>query len=226
MKENKQVIIAIVAVAIIIATAFGGTYAYWTWVTAANQQTNVNFTVNQTVIEGMLYAKIEGNAGATEAPLKPTTCTTSSNAIIKTIPIKYFNSTVQAATVTATLKLTAFNLRSASYVPTSSNLGHLKYALTTSNTNCTTGVVQSGDLNDSGKTPSFSNGKLSSHVTLFSQTFTAPAEMSAEATQTYYLWIWLDSAYTHTNTGNTNSDPMQGFTISAQWSGQIAQNNS
>ena len=49
--------------------------------------------------------------------------------------------------------------------------------------------------------------------------------MSAEGTQTYYLYIWLDSSYEHTNTGSVNSDPMQGLSFTTQWSGTIAQNS-
>lgn len=225
MKERNKLIIAIVAVAVIIVSVGGGTYAFFTWVTNTSQRTNVSFTVNQTTIEGDLNAQIVGNANASslDATLKPASCTSSGNAIIKTVPITYYNSTVQAATVTATLKVTAFNLRSASYKPTSTDLGYLKYALTESSTNCTTSAVQTGTF--SGITFSGAAGSNLPY-TLFDQTITAPANMSEAVTKTYYLWIWLDSTYSHQNEGSVNSDPMQGFTINVEWSGTIAQNNS
>lgn len=224
MKERNKLILAILVVAVIIVSVGGGTYAYFTWVTSTTQQTSVEFTVDQTTLGGTLSAKIIGNGNVSnnDATFKPTTCTNSTNAIVKTVPITYLNSTVQSATVTATLKVTAFNLRSTSYVPNSTKLGYLKYALTESATSCTTSPVQSGTFNK----VAFSNGLASNlPLTLFNQTITAPANMSAEATKTYYLWIWLDSGYTHENVGDVNSDPMQGFSITAQWSGTIAQNN-
>lgn len=226
MKDSKKLIISIIAVIIIIIIVAGGTYSYWVWVSADADRTNISFSVNQTTIEGTLNANINGNANvsSTDATLKPATCT-SANAIKKTVTIKHFNSTVQNATVTANLNVTAYTLRDAAYRPTSEQLNSLKYVLTTSSSNCTTGVVKTGDFS----ALTFASGNKNATnlpVTLFSQTFASPAEMSTPATQTYYLWVWLDSAYTHINTGTTNSDPMQGFSFTATWSGQIAQNNS
>lgn len=221
MKDRKKLIIAIVAVLIIIVLVGGATFAYWTWVTNTAQQTNVSFVVNQSDLEGEMYATLEGNGTTTATNLKPATCN-GSNAIVKTITIKYLNKTVQAATVSATLSVTAFTARSASYLPSSPNLGYLKYALTTSSS-CTSNVQKSGSF--SGLTFSSAVTPTNLPLTLFTQTFTASANMSAEGTQTYYLYIWLDSSYEHTNTGSVNSDPMQGLSFTTQWSGTIAQNS-
>lgn len=219
MKDRKKLIIAILATLIIIVLVGGATFAYWTWVTNTAQQTNVSFVVNQSDLEGEMYATLEGNGTTTATNLKPATCN-GSNAIVKTITIKYLNKTVQAATVSATLSVTAFTARSASYLPSSPNLGYLKYALTTSSS-CTSNVQKSGSFN--GLTFSSTVTPTNLPLTLFTQTFTASANMSAEGTQTYYLYIWLDSSYEHQNIGSVNSDPMQGLSFTTQWSGTIAQ---
>ena len=88
MKDRKKLIIAIVAVLIIIVLVGGATFAYWTWVTNTAQQTNVSFVVNQSDLEGEMYATLEGNGTTTATNLKPATCN-GSNAIVKTITIKY-----------------------------------------------------------------------------------------------------------------------------------------
>lgn len=222
MKDRKKLIIAILATLIIIVLVGGATFAYWTWVTNTAQQTNVSFVVNQSDLEGEMYATLEGNGTTTATNLKPATCN-GSNAIVKTITIKYLNKTVQAATVSATLSVTAFTARSASYLPSSTNLGYLKYALTTDSSSCTSNVQKSGSFN--GLTFSSTVTPTNLPLTLFTQTFTASANMSAEGTQTYYLYIWLDSSYEHKNIGSVNSDPMQGLSFTTQWSGTIAQNS-
>lgn len=222
MKDRKKLIIAIVAVLIIIVLVGGATFAYWTWVTNTAQQTNVSFVVDDKKLEGEMYAKLEGNGTNTATSLKPSTCK-GSNAIVKTITIKYLNKTVQAATVSATLSVTAFTARSASYLPSSTNLGYLKYALTTDSSSCTSNVQKSGSFN--GLTFSSAVTPTNLPLTLFTQTFTASANMSTEGTQTYYLYIWLDSSYEHKNIGSVNSDPMQGLSFTTQWSGTIAQNS-
>ena len=134
MKNNKKIIIAILAVAMIIAAVFGATYAYWTWVTNTEQRTTVSF---QTTAPDM-YANLTGN-GAGTTSLKPSACT---NGIKKTVTIKYKNDSIQPATITATLSVTAFTFRN-DYRPTAGNSGDLKnikYVLTTTEDNCTSGA--------------------------------------------------------------------------------------
>jgi len=47
-------------------------------------------------------------------------------------------------------------------------------------------------------------------------TFDVPA---GQTTPKYYqVYVWVDSSYTYTNYGNTNSDPMQGLTIALTFS--------
>ena len=224
MKENKKLIIAIIAVLMIIIAVFGATYAYWTWVSNSAQNTTVNFTT--TAPETDMYANLTGNGSGTTA-LKPSTC---ANGLKKTVTIKYKNNTVQAATITATLKVTSFTFKSTSYRPTGGtdgDLKYIKYVLNTNSSNCTTGVQKEGNF--SGLTIPTSGSSLSASnlpLTLFSQTISVNANVATEQTQTYYLWIWLDSSYSHENQGSVNSDPLQELSFETAWSGTIAQNNS
>ena len=41
---------------------------------------------------------------------------------------------------------------------------------------------------------------------------------AATTTRKYKVYIWLDDSYTHTNTGDTVSDPMQDLGITVKWS--------
>ena len=40
----------------------------------------------------------------------------------------------------------------------------------------------------------------------------------ATGTKYYQVYVWIDSAYTHTNYGSTNDDPMQGLTVALTFS--------
>ena len=224
MKENKKLILAIVVVLAIIIAVFGATYAYWTWVSNSAQNTTVSFTTSAPSAD--MYANLTGN-GAGTTNLKPSTCT---NGIKKTVTITYKNNTVQAATISATLKVTSFKFRTTSYRPTggdSGDLKYIKYALTTSSTACDSGVQKNGDFR--GLTiPTSGTATVASSLpyTLFTQTIPVNANVATEQSTTYYLYIWLDSSYTHENEGNENSDPLQGLAFTTEWSGTIAQNNS
>lgn len=224
MKENKKLILAIIVVVMIIVAVFGATYAYWTWVSNSTQNTSVTFTTSAP--EADMYANLTGNGAGTTA-LKPSACT---DGIKKTVTIKYKNGTVQAATISATLKVTSFKFRTTSYRPTggdSGDLKNIKYALTTSGTSCETGVQKSGDFR--GLTiPTSGTGTVASNLplTLFTQNISVNANINTEQTATYYLYIWLDSAYQHENQGSVNSDPLQGLSFTTEWSGTISQNNS
>lgn len=224
MKENKKLILAIVVVLMIVIAVFGATYAYWTWVSNSTQNTTVSFTTSAPNAD--MYANLTGN-GAGTTSLKPSTC---ANGIKKTVTITYKNNTVQAATISAALNVTAFTFRTTSYRPTggdSGDLKYIKYALTTSSTACDSGVQKSGDFR--GLTiPTTGSATAASNLpyTLFTQTIAVNANVTTEQTATYYLYIWLDSSYTHENQGDVNSDPLEGLAFTTSWSGEIAQNNS
>ncbi len=236
MKDKYKYMLAIVAVLAIIGVVGGGTYAYWTWISNTAQRTNVNFTLANNVSSLGLAASIEGNGSTTAQNLKPTPCTNTSYAIVKTVPITYKNETNQAASLTAKLSVTSFTWRSSSYVPSTANLGSLKWAVrrsaassaTTSNPNtCSSGAVASGSFNTLGTLSgtSLSGTKdlgsfIVQHDNSGTLQNTIPAN-TAETTVNYYLYIWLDYNYAHENVGGVNSDPMQGLNFTVQWSGTI-----
>ncbi len=234
--NKKTLMLSIVAVALIAVLVSGGTYAYWTWSSNNAQKTNVNFTVQG----GDKTATLTGNASSSIVGIIPSKCDNSTNAIVKTVPIAWTNNSSNDATVTATLNITSFSIRSASYVPTATNLESLKWAVrssavassATSNCNpsgnetaqaacnaCSTDAVASGDF--SGLTMPSSGTSVTSGLPLKLTDLTFTAGASSSGTQTYYLYIWLDANYTHNNSGSTNSDPMQGLSFMVQWSGTM-----
>ena len=93
MTEKKKLIIAIVAVLLIIIAVGGATFAYWSWQTNTTQRTSVSFTIKDASLSGDLMARIDGNGTSTVTNLVPTSSCTSSNALVKTVPIYYKNNT-------------------------------------------------------------------------------------------------------------------------------------
>ena len=209
MKNNKKLIIAIVAVISIIAVVVGGTYAYWTWTTAENQRTTVGFTV-----EGGGYANLEGGGSVTVQNLAPAACTNSTYAMKRRITLTYQNTQSQALPITGTLTVSNWTQPHTGTL----DLSKLHYALTTGSAaadNCNTGTNRT--LVAGGADSTFvTSGALINNATLVAS---APANMTTEGSQTYYLWVWLDSTYTHENVGTTISDPMQDLSFTLTWSG-------
>ena len=227
MKNRDKLIISVVAVLAIVVLVGGSTFAYWTWISNTDQQTAVNFSTPEDASGAGLSATIAGNGSATANNLKPTPCTNTSYAIVKTFTITYKNETEHAATITAKLSATSFTIRSSSYVPNSTKLQSLKWAVRSSAaTDATTSSPNTCDasgtaLKASGNFSSVTfSGTSGSNLPLQLGTFTisVPAG-TAEKTDTFYLYIWLDYNYSHENQGSVNSDPMQGISVTTQWSG-------
>lgn len=216
MKEKNKILIAIIAVILIIAAVVGATYAYWTWQTSAADQTNVAFTVPSG--EAQLKATLNG-ATLSVSKLAPTTCTNTKYAA-KAVPVlTYTNNTGVNANAYGTLTVTNFTkphgATSGTITPTAADLGNLKYALTTSSTSCTTGVIASGDfsaLYNKTSAALFSDKLLQGNIT----------SGTTNATKTMYLYVWLDKDYEYTNTGSkTVTDPMQDLSFTLTWTGSI-----
>ena len=208
MKDRNKLILAIVAVVAIVVIVGGATFAYWTWITADEQQTAVQFKV-----EVGLDAELVGGAATNITDLAPVSgCTASDHVAKLPLTLNYKNETTNGARVNATLTLS--NFESPNGTPSTEDLAHLHYALTTSDASCTTDAIE-------GATGVFTatSGTLLNDVLIKNDiTFKAPDNIGS---QDYYLWIWLDKDYGHQNIGNTNSDPMQNITFTLTWSGQI-----
>ena len=175
-KEYNKWYLIIVIFAVIF-TFFGGSLAYWQWTTNTEQRTNIVLTVDE---DFRCDAGGGGNITSAEKMIVPTNCTDPNYAIQRTVTVKptlYQNNMGVSMDLWLDIKNIGTGL---------SNSNNFKYALTTSATSCTTGVVVSGNFR--GKT---TNGKVN---LLEDEIYTSTL------TDTYYLYIWLDSAETSTST--------------------------
>lgn len=170
--------ILIVLGLIIIFT--GGTYAYLSWTSSNDSNTNVTFTKG----EGFsCSADGGGNITTGEVSLMPTDCTKNSSHVIKReITV---NTTITDINMPIYMNLW---LNVNSMGTGLSNSSNLKYSLTTSSTNCETDVVSTGTF--TGKT-------AGDKVTILNgNTYTSTT------TETYYLYIWLDINETNADTAS------------------------
>ena len=214
MKERNKLIIAIVAVVLIIVVVIGATYAYWQWSTNTNQATNVKFTVPTQ--DELLGATLNGGGSTTVSNLAPAACTNATYAMKKQITLTYYNQTSQTASVKGTLTVSNWSQPHTGTL----RLNKLHYALTTGTnggTGCDKGTVLAG-----GTTSSFvTSGALINNVEIKS----VPARTGTKAapkSETYYLWVWIDSTDNGSNTGSTVTDPMQDLSFTLTWTGSIA----
>ena len=157
----------------VVFTIMGGTLAYWNWQSSTAQKTEVTFTVWTNFSCG---ANGGGNL-TSNAYFAPTTCDNSTYALKRTITTSITNNGTDPVYMDLWLNVVSMGegLR---------NSDNFKYALTTSESSCTTGVEASGTFK--GKADG-SKVELLSGVTSGS---------------TYYLYIWLDAAEESQSTMN------------------------
>ena len=213
MNEKNKIIISIIAVIAIIVAVVGATYAYWTWTTNESERTIINFTY-----EPNLSATLSGGT-LTVSKIAPTTSCTGTYATKVPVTLKYSNGSGSPAVAKGTLTVTAWTVQSGRSAFQTGDLAHLHYALTTSNSNCTTGAI-------SGATGTF-DGKGSAGSVLFSNVVLQDniATGTSDATKTMYLYVWLDGDYEFQNVGSgAVQDPMQDLSFTLTWSGQITNN--
>ena len=131
MKDNKY-LIPVLLIATVIVTIIGGTLAYWNWQTTNAQKTNVTFTIGANFSCGA-----DGGGNITGTSLAPTDCTNSTYAIQRTVTTSITNNSGEPVYMDMWLNINSIGTG----LSQSSNF---KYALTTSNSSCTTGVVSQG----------------------------------------------------------------------------------
>ena len=165
----------------IIFTILGGTLAYYNWQTSTAQQTKITFTANAAF---SCSADGGGDITSGQVNLVPTYCTDAQNAIKRTVTVNTVLNN-QGENIMMDLWLNVDTLSTG--LKDSTNF---KYALTTGSSSCTDGKIISGNFN--GKVQ---NDKVK---LLDGKTYSETTE------ETYYLWIWLDSAETSTSTMNQN----------------------
>ena len=179
--DKKKKIVGVLITLTIIFTVMGSTFAYLSWSSSEEQKTNVTFTKG----EGF-SCSVNGGGNITtgEVILMPTVVndSTTSYYIKRTITV---NPTITDSLLPIYMDLW---LDINSLGTGLSNSLNLKYALTTSSTSPTTGVVSSGNF----------NGKITGDkINLLTS-----KEYTATTTDTYYLWIWLDAEETSGDTMN------------------------
>ena len=172
--KNRN-ILTILLVLTIIFTIMGGSLAYFTWQTSEAQKTNVTFTV-----EKQFSCSADGGGNITSVNIAPTTCT-GSYAIKRTI--KSMPQITGTKTIYMDLWLDVNEIGTGL-----TNSNNFKYALTTSDTSCETGLVTSG---------TFTGTKAGDKISLLSS-----QKYTQTMTDTYYLYIWLDKEETSTETMN------------------------
>lgn len=179
--DKKKKVMGVLITLTIIFTIIGSTFAYLSWSSSEEQKTNVTFTKG----EGFSCSvNGGGNIATGDVILMPTVVndSTTSYYIKRTITV---NPTITDSLLPIYMDLW---LDINSLGTGLSNSLNLKYALTTSSTSPTTGVVSSGNF----------NGKIAGDkVNLLTS-----KEYTATTTDTYYLWIWLDAEETSSDTMN------------------------
>ena len=214
MNERNKLIMAVVAVMMIVAVVVGSTYAFWQWSTNSSQSTTVNFTVPTG--DQQLSASISGGT-ISVSRLAPTACTTAKHAYAMSQPltVTYKNQTTQTASLKATLAVSGWTQPHTGTV----DLSKLHFTLSkgsSAGSNCTSGTIVKG-----GSSSSFvSTGNLINNEEILS----VPAN-TAETSETWYLWVWIDSSYSGGNSGSAVTDPMQDLSFTLTWSGTISNQN-
>ncbi len=176
-KRNKALVI--LGALVLVFTIIGGTLAYFQWSSNTAQNTAVTFTVQSGF---SCSADGGGSITSNDKVLAPAACTNTTYAIKRTITVRP-TITQPNKDIYLDLWLKVNNIGSGL-----SNSVNMKYALTDSETNCTTGIVATGNFN--GATTN--TEKILLHEKAYSST----------TTETYYLWVWLDAAETNSNTMN------------------------
>ena len=180
MDKNKRIII-IVSITILILSIVGGTLAYWSWRTTDAQKTNITFTITS---DFSCSADGGGDITSGSINLVPTvvSSTTTGNYIKREIKVTPTINTT-GKTIYMDLWLDIKTLGTGL-----SNTDYFKYSFTTGSSSPENGVVYSGNFKGLVK---------NNRVRLL-----LDKEYTSSVTDTYYLWIWLDTKETDSATMN------------------------
>lgn len=174
MKKNKKLIIPLLLVGILVLI-IGSTYAWLIWVSSEEDKTNITFTAT-----GSFSCSATGvnTIDGSNVTLVPTDCTKVENighVIKKEISTVSKNNSGTDAYMNMWLNVDGLG----SYLANSDNF---KYALTTTDNNCATDVVSTGNFKDLA-----AGGRVN---------ILESKKITSTENNTYYLWIWLDKAET------------------------------
>ena len=174
MKKNKKIIIPLLLVGILVLI-IGSTYAWLIWSSSEEDKTNITFTAT-----GSFSCSATGvnTIDGSNVTLVPTDCTKVENighVIKKEISTVSKNNSSADAYMNMWLNVDGLG----SYLANSDNF---KYALTTTDNNCATDVVSTGNFKDLA-----TGGRVN---------ILESKKITSTENNTYYLWIWLDEAET------------------------------
>ena len=180
MEKNRKILVLFVIFGIIIMVV-GTTLAYFRWQSAEEQKTVVNFTIGS---DFSCAADGGGDITSGTINLVPTEVNdnTTGNYIKRAVKVM---PTIDTAGKTIYMDLW-LDIKSISANLSSSS--NLMYVLNTSSTDKDTGVITSGNFGGLAK---------NNRIKLFTD-----KDYSSTATETYYLWIWLDAKETSSDTMN------------------------
>ena len=177
--NSNKIIYIFLAIAVTMFLIVGGTLAYWSWQSAAAQNTAISFTLTSGL---SCSADGGGNITSSDVKLAPAKCTDTEHAIQRTITTSVTNSNEGSAYMSLSLKVNSM----ASELAASQNF---KYALTTNPSSCTTDVKETGTFTGATENSTFTILDGDEYPT-------------SPGTGTYYLYIWLDEAESNNNTQN------------------------
>ena len=172
--KNKNLIIILIMLTITF-TIIGGSLAYYNWQTSESQKTELTFTIDKKM---SCSADIGGTISSNDTHLMPDNCT-GTHAIKRTLTTR--TQTINNNSIYMDLWLDINEIGTGL-----SNSNNFKYALTTSDTSCETGLVTSG---------TFTGTSQGDKIELLSS-----KKYNGSTTNTYYLYIWLDKEETSTET--------------------------
>ena len=225
MNMNKNLILSIVAVGLIIALVGGGTYAYWQWTSANN--TVVSFTVTGGTMN------IDGGGNITTKTLAPSTCINATYAIRRKIKVTATNQTTTAMKASVGLNVAALTAGHGSFDSTTDEREKIYYALVTTDATqyaasgfSITAAGTNGNACSTNATASgnFGGKAANSSIALLSNLSVPAASGGTDGSFTgyYELYIWIDKAYTgKTTSGTTVTDPLQDLTLNLTWTGSM-----
>ena len=180
--KNKKLYITLFALSIIFL-GIGGTFAY---LTASVTATNIT-----QVKAGNLTMTIDGG-GNDNVTLFPSKCT-SDYAIKKTIKASAKNTSGGKVSFSIGMNVAVLS--------DSLKRSTMKYALSTSATSCTDGLIANGNFKDTTQ---------GSDIWIVKNDYDNITNTSNTYTKTYYLYIWLDESETENITSGNISVNMKG----------------
>ena len=180
--KNKKLYITLFAISIIFL-GIGGTFAYLT--------TSVTATNITQVKAGNLTMTIDGG-GNENVTLFPSKCT-SDYAIKKTIKASAKNTSGGKVSFSVGMNIAVLS--------DSLKRTTMKYALSTSATSCTDGLIANGNFKDATQ---------GSDIWIVKNDYDNITQSSNTYTKTYYLYIWLDESQTENISSGNISVNMKG----------------